>query len=118
MNVLVGSLLNAITELPSRSFLRVRGRVTRFDGQIIECDGFPVSVGAICAVRAEDGAQIEAEVIGFREGRNLLFLYEFGARIEVGAWVEAVDPGRLVEVGDNLLGRVIDAQVVQQLGSV
>ena len=120
MNVLVGSLVNAITELPSRSFLRVRGRVTRFDGQIIECDGFPVSVGAICAVRGEDGAQIEAEVIGFREGRNLLFLYEFGARIEVGAWVEAVDPGRLVEVGDNLLGRVIDAQglPLDQLGSL
>ena len=120
MNVLVGSLLNAITELPSRSFLRVRGRVTRFDGQIIECDGFPVSVGAICAVRGEDGARIEAEVIGFREGRNLLFLYEFGARIEVGAWVEAVDPGRLVEVGDNLLGRVIDAQglPLDQLGSL
>ena len=120
MNVLVGSLLNAITELPSRSFLRVRGRVTRFDGQIVECDGFPVSVGAICAVRGEDGAKIEAEVIGFREGRNLLFLYEFGARIEVGAWVEAVDPGRLVEVGDNLLGRVIDAQglPLDQLGSL
>ena len=120
MNVLVGSLLNAITELPSRSFLRVRGRVTRFDGQIVECDGFPVSVGAICAVRGEDGAKIEAEVIGFREGRNLLFLYEFGARIEVGAWVEAVDPGRLVEVGDNLLGRVIDAQglPLDELGSL
>ena len=86
------------------------GRVTRFDGQIIECDGFPVSVGSICHVHAPQGDPIEAEVIGFRDGRNLAFLYDQNADIEVGALVTIANNGRMIEVGDALLGRVIDAQ--------
>jgi flagellum-specific ATP synthase len=74
MNALVGSVLEAIENLPKRNFLRAQGRVTRFDGQIIECDGFPVSVGAICKVHGEQDKSVEAEVIGFREGLGLNLL--------------------------------------------
>jgi flagellum-specific ATP synthase len=96
--------------LAARSFLSMSGRVMRFDGQVIECHGFPVPVGAICTVGCSDGSTAEAEVIGFRDGRNLLFLLDFGARIEVGAIVRPRDEGREVAVGPGLLGRVIDAQ--------
>ncbi|MFM1862443.1 MAG: flagellar protein export ATPase FliI, partial [Pseudomonadota bacterium] len=103
-------LLPGLAVLPAERFLTASGRVTRFDGQVIECHGFPVSVGAICAVEGADGSTVDAEVIGFREGRNLLFLHEFGARIEVGARVRERDEGREVAVGDGLLGRVVDAR--------
>jgi flagellum-specific ATP synthase len=96
--------------LATRSFLSMSGRVMRFDGQVIECHGFPVPVGAVCTVGCSDGSTAEAEVIGFRDGRNLLFLLDFGARIEVGAIVRPSDEGREVAVGAGLLGRVIDAQ--------
>ena len=99
-----------LADLPRRRFLRASGRVTRFDGQILECHGFPVTVGAICTVRGADGQQLDAEVIGFRDGRNLLFLYDFGAPIEVGAEVCPRDEAGDVPVGPGLLGRVIDAR--------
>ena len=103
-------LLPALGAIPAERFQTASGRVTRFDGQVVECHGFPVSVGAICAVEGADGSSVDAEVIGFREGRNLLFLHEFGARIEVGARVRERDEGREVAVGDGLLGRVVDAR--------
>lgn len=85
------------------------GRVTQFDGQIIECDGFPVSVGSICHVTGPNGDIIEAEVIGFRGGKNVAFLYGQNSDIEVGALVTVANNGRFVGVGEGLLGRVIDA---------
>ncbi|MFC7704898.1 FliI/YscN family ATPase [Plastorhodobacter daqingensis] len=112
MNPVVASLCRDLAALPARPTLRASGRVVRYDGQVVECDGFPVSVGAICAIDdAETGASapILGEVIGFAEGRNLLYLDSPGARIEAGARVRPIDDGRHAAVGPTLLGRVIDA---------
>ena len=43
----------------------VSGRVSRFNGQIIECDGFPATIGTLCEVDTQDGNRVNAEVIGF-----------------------------------------------------
>ena len=110
MSVVFDQLRAHASALPGRSFLQASGRVTRFDGQIVECDGFPVSVGSICTIDTEDGTCAQAEVIGFRDGKNLAFLFDLDARIEVGAKVRLHSAGRNVAVGPELLGRVIDAQ--------
>ena len=99
-----------IRQMGKPPVLQASGHVTRFDGQVIECDGFPVSVGSICHVYLPDGGTVEAEIIGFRDGRNLAFLYDQNADIEVGARVTVENPGRNIAVGEALLGRVIDAQ--------
>jgi len=52
---------------------------------------------------------VEAEVVGFRDGRNLLFLTEPQAPIVAGAEARLRHGGQVAEVGDALLGRVIDA---------
>jgi flagellum-specific ATP synthase len=85
------------------------GRVSRYDGLLLECDGFPVSVGSVCAVKTATGGEVLGEVIGYSDGRNKLVLYESGAAVQAGAQVSLVDEGVLVDVGDAYLGRVVDA---------
>ena len=85
------------------------GRVSRYDGLLLECDGFPVSVGSVCSVQTAHGVDVLGEVIGYDEGRNKLILYESGAAVQAGARVSLLDQGISVDVGDAYLGRVIDA---------
>ena len=40
------------------------GRVTQYDGLLLECDGFPVSVGSVCSVETVGGSTVLGEVIG------------------------------------------------------
>jgi len=85
------------------------GRVSRYDGLLLECDGFPVSVGSVCSVQTAHGIDVLGEVIGYDEGRNKLILYESGAAVQAGARVSLLDQGISVDVGDAYLGRVVDA---------
>ncbi len=86
------------------------GRVLRYDGLILECAGFPASPGTMARIETEDGGHVLGEVVGFAEGRNLLFLEQPGARITVGAMVRRIGGGHTARMGEGLLGRVIDAQ--------
>lgn len=86
------------------------GRVLRYDGLILECAGFPASPGTLARIDTEDGGHVLGEVVGFSDGRNLLFLEQPGARITVGAMVRRLSGGHHAQMGEGLLGRVIDAQ--------
>ena len=46
------------------------GRVHRFDGHMIECDGFPATIGTLCSVATQEGDNIVAEIIGFQNNNN------------------------------------------------
>lgn len=87
-----------------------QGHVLRYDGLIVETTGFPASPGALCRVDTEDGSTVEAEMVGFRDGRNLLFLTEPQAHVVAGAEVWLAPGGHDAEVGEALLGRAIDAR--------
>lgn len=86
----------------------ITGRVLRYDGLMVETTGFPAAPGARCLVRTETGTDAGAEVIGFRDGRNLMFLDVQGAPVIAGAAVRLLPGGDTADVGDALLGRVID----------
>lgn len=85
------------------------GKVNRFDGNIIQCDGFPAHVGTLCKVHISQEEYATAEIIGFNNGQNILSLYESGSQIKVGALVSTFEEGSKVSVSNDLLGRVIDA---------
>ena len=85
------------------------GRVHRFDGHMIECDGFPATIGTLCSVATQEGDNIAAEIIGFQNNNNLLCVHETGARISVGAEVRVKDDGYKMVIGDGILGRVFDS---------
>lgn len=88
---------------------RISGRVSRFDGHIIECDGFPATIGTLCEIDTQDSTRVNAEVIGFQNKQNLLSVHDHDAQISVGARVVVTDEGHAIEVGPGLLGRAIDA---------
>ena len=89
--------------------LRVSGRVSKFDGVMISCDGFPANIGTLCSIETDNGQLATGEIVGFKNGENILSVYETGARISVGAKVEIKDIGTSIKVGSKLLGRVFDA---------
>lgn len=109
MGVLAKMMVSRINRLAVERPMSVYGHVSRYDGQIIECNGFPANIGALCQVETDAGESAIAEVIGFHRGNNLLSLHDFGARIRVGARVTLFDDGAAIPVGDGLLGRVTDA---------
>ena len=110
MNVTVTQNLleNVETSLQPR-VVRLTGRVSRYDGSLLECDGFPANIGAICEVETDHGTKEKAEIVGFNNGNNCLSLFQSGAQIKSGSKVSLLDDGYSIPVGMNLLGRVIDA---------
>lgn len=88
----------------------IEGRIIRYDGLLMESSDFPASPGTLTRVTTQSGGEVQAEVIGFSNGRNLLFCDQPSAQIEAGAKVRVVEGGQSVGVGNALLGRVIDAE--------
>jgi flagellum-specific ATP synthase len=86
-----------------------RGRVVQVVGLTVEVEGLTSRIGEICFIYPERGqGPVSAEVIGFRNGRLLLMpLTDLGG-VRPGS--EVVPRGRVftVQVGEELLGRVID----------
>lgn len=109
--------------------LQVAGRVTRVTGLVMEAAGLKLPIGAACRVLTDSGAEVEAEVVGFRDDRLYLMPQGDtegvlpGARVmplEVAEFLpragslnhprrRSSDRSRHLPVGDALLGRVVDA---------
>ena len=83
---------------------RVSGRLSSFDGLLMEAIGLQLPVGTVCRV----GDVVEAEVIGFRNGRTLLMNLGGPAPLLPGAFVRPTGRAHEAEVGAAMLGRVVD----------
>ena len=103
------SLIETIDSITLSGKLTTSGRVNKYDGHFLECDGFPANLGSICSVETSDGTDTLAEIIGFKKGNNILSMFESDTKIQSGAKVSVIDKGYDVKVGESLLGRVIDA---------
>ena len=87
-----------------------KGKISKFDGKIAECSGFPSPIGTICKIKCSDDKFVRGEIIGFKNGKNLLAIHDLNANVISGALVEVVENGFYIRVGESLLGKVIDAQ--------
>lgn len=88
---------------------RISGRVVKVVGLVIEAMGPPAHIGELCHIYTWNRVSpIEAEVVGFHEGKTLLMALDDMTGIEPGS--EVVSSGRVptASVGEALLGRVID----------
>ena len=98
--------------LQDEDLARRRGRVRDLIGLIIEATGLSVEMGELCLVggeRERDGRDpVATEVVGFRDGRTLLMPLGELRGIGPGTLVRATGRPFEVNVGDGLLGRVID----------
>ncbi len=88
---------------------RLTGTVSRTIGMTVSADGFPAPVGAIAQIERETGQPLEAEVIGFRDRMTLLYAFSDLAGVRHGNRVHLKRTSRWLRVGNELLGRVIDA---------
>lgn len=86
------------------------GRVVEIRGQSIEAEGPDAFLGEICAIQSGFGGQvIDAEVVGFRDGRVCLTPLASPQGISVGTNVVAKGHPFQCPVGRSFLGRVVDA---------
>ncbi len=83
------------------------GRVVKVVGLIAEGHGIGLSIGSLCRLRDND-VNILAEVVGFNGDKVLLMPYGNITGLKPGCRIQLVDNSPKADVGDALLGRVLD----------
>lgn len=85
----------------------VSGRLSSFDGLLMEAVGLTLPVGTVCRV-GDAMSGVEAEVIGFRNGRTIMMNLGGPAPLLPRAPVRPIGAPGEAEVGAAMLGRVVD----------
>ena len=99
-----------LTAVKTTDFVRRTGKVSQFVGSVIESIGPDVFIGELCEIHSRAvGRPVYAEVVGLREGRVLMTPYEEPRGISLGAEVVATGRAVYMPVGEQMLGRVVDA---------
>jgi flagellum-specific ATP synthase len=89
--------------------VRVNGKVTQVIGLTVESEGPDASVGDVCYIYpAKSSKPLKAEVVGFRD--NKVILMPLGELTSIGPGCDVVGTGKplTVQVGTELLGKVLD----------
>ena len=102
-------LARYFARLDRRPPWRWRGHVLEAVGQTIESIGPLCSIGESCEIVDGKGNRHLAEVIGFRGSNVLSMPLESFDGIRYGDVVTGLGTSLQVEVGDGLIGRVLDA---------
>ncbi|PYI50368.1 flagellar protein export ATPase FliI [Paenibacillus flagellatus] len=89
--------------------IRVNGKVTQVIGLTVESEGPDASVGDVCYIYPfKSSTPLKAEVVGFRN--NKVLLMPLGELHSIGPGCDVVGTGKplTVQVGHELLGKVLD----------
>lgn len=89
--------------------VRVNGKVTQVIGLTVESEGPDASVGDVCHIYPfKSDKPLKAEVVGFRDNRVILM--PLGELHSIGPGCEVVGTGKplTVQVGHELLGKVLN----------
>ncbi|MDR0622111.1 MAG: FliI/YscN family ATPase [Deltaproteobacteria bacterium] len=101
------NLLSALKNAPP---LALEGRVTKVSGLVIEGDGPAASVGEVCSIQLPDGLALEAEVVGFKGRTIQLMPVGDMTGLTPGSRIMASGKQATVDVGPDLLGRILDGR--------
>jgi flagellum-specific ATP synthase len=104
-----GLLGSFFGHLDRGSTLRWHGRVLQVVGNLIESEGPFCSIGESCEITNASGKKYSGEIIGFRGSTMLSMAVENPQGIRFGDRVEAWGMRPSIRVGNELVGRVIDA---------
>jgi FliI/YscN family ATPase len=97
-----------IAALPSITPWRWSGRVRELVGLLVASDGPAAGVGDFCDINSAGGRTVRAQVVGFRDNRVLLMPLEELGGLQAGDTVVARPGESRVDVGPQLLSRVLD----------
>ncbi|MGM0880879.1 MAG: flagellar protein export ATPase FliI [Bacillota bacterium] len=102
-------VLKYIEHLQPLDPVRVNGKVTQVIGLTVESEGPDASIGDVCFIYPSKGAKpLKAEVVGFRD--NKVILMPLGDLHSISPGCDVVGTGKplTVQVGSELLGKVLD----------
>lgn len=86
------------------------GRIVSFNGLVVEGSGPDARLGELCEIEAAAGAApVLAQVVGFRDERVMLMPYGHVEGICADSPIRATGRPIVVPVGDELLGRAVNA---------
>jgi FliI/YscN family ATPase len=88
--------------------LQRSGAVAGLVGLLIESRGPAAAIGDFCEIQVAGGGRVRTQVIGFREGNLLSMPLEETGGLRLGDRILARSEDARVEVGEALLGRVLD----------
>ncbi|MUG45557.1 flagellar protein export ATPase FliI [Paenibacillus woosongensis] len=89
--------------------IRINGKVTQVIGLMVESEGPDASIGDLCYIYPSKSSEpLRAEVVGFRD--NKVLLMPLGELQSIGPGCDVVGTGKplTVQVGSELLGKVLD----------
>lgn len=92
--------------------IRATGQIRRVSDLVVEVSGLTVPLGSLCEIYPGGGKEppVEAEVVGFHEHHALLLPLGETQGIRPFDRVAVVAETQTVAVGDDLLGRILDAR--------
>ncbi len=92
-----------------KRFIKYTGKITKVTGLTIESDGPIATIGELCHIYPyHETESILAEVVGFRNDKILLMPLGDMEGIASGSTVVASGRALRVDVGNELIGRVLD----------
>ncbi|MBP3339017.1 MAG: flagellar protein export ATPase FliI [Lachnospiraceae bacterium] len=96
--------------LINNSYAKKLGKVSKIVGLTVESIGPEANLNDVCTIKPSDpsGQEIMAEVVGFKDNRVLLMPFENVDGIGPGSIVENTGNVLQVEMGGNILGKVLD----------
>lgn len=99
-----------LSAVRNTDLVRRTGRITQFFGLVVESAGPDAVLGEVCEIYSRSqGAPILAEVVGLKDGKVLLMPYGELRGIGLGSEVIATGRPMQIPIGEEVLGRVIDA---------
>lgn len=98
------------TELRNTSLYNYLGKIDKIVGTTIESVGPTCNIGDVCKIEVPGKAlSAYAEVVGFRENKVLLMPYDEIEGIGYGSAVKNLGHKLMIPVGNELIGRTVDA---------
>lgn len=118
MKATLENITHAIEEYEPRT-IRF-GKVTSAVGLVVEASGLQASLGELYLLSNTQGKKAQAEVVGLKDGKTLLMPLDRIEGLKSGSLVEPAIRALTVEVGDQLLGRVLNANLepIDGLGQI
>jgi len=99
-----------LTQLDAILPTAMSGSIVRTEGLAAAVAGLPAPVGAVVEIERLAASPIEAEVIGFRGRETIVYPLGEMTGVRHGNRVRLVRTRRMLRVGPELLGRVIDGR--------
>ncbi len=92
----------------SKDFYKREGKVRQVIGLTVQVEGIKAFVGEICEIVIDHNKKIPAEVVGFSDDKILIMPFGELSGIAPGSRVIPTGKCMRINVGDDLLGKVLD----------